>query len=188
MFFSCSGNPRREKTESKKLKLEKTAEPGLRLTVRHGRQTWVQSLRLRSQSEALALTRSRSWSQNRSFDFLKSRSWSPGVWQLLKRPLFYLIYLIFTEIQANCSGQNGLKGKTVDIFSFWDHKGKVEDLTFLDHKAEAFWNHEAEALTSKASALWSRSGIRSGFIPMSELGCRGRVPKEASVGQGVKRE
>ena len=27
--------------------------------------------------------------------------------------------------------------KTVDIFSFWDHKGKVEDLTFSDHEAEA---------------------------------------------------
>ncbi len=47
-------------------------------------------------------------------------------------------FTLFTEIQANCSGQNGLKVKTVDIFSFWDHKGKVEDLTFLDHEAEAF--------------------------------------------------
>ncbi len=64
--------------------------------------------------------------------------------------MFHLITssnLIFIEIQANCAGQNGLKVKTVDIFSFWDHKGKVEDLTFSDHEAEA----EAEAFVKSRS-------------------------------------
>ncbi len=88
------------------------------------------------------------------------------------------IHLIFTKIQANGAGQNGLEVKTVDIFNFWDHKGKVEDLTFLDpkpkpkpkllwsHEAEAkavtFWNHETEpeALASKASALWTHVWIK----------------------------
>ncbi len=71
----------------------------------------------------------------------------------IKRLLFYLIHLIFTEIQATCAGQNGLKVKTVDIFSFRDHKGKVENLSFSDHEAEAF--------VKTRSWSWSRSWSRS---------------------------
>ena len=117
-------------------------------------QTWVRSLRLQSWSfdwimklkPKPKLCLFKSWS--------RSRIWSPGVWWLLKRPLFHLIHLIFTKIQANCSGQDGLKVKTVDIFSFWDHKGKNEDLASLDHEDEAVQSQSFCEVTKLKPKLW----------------------------------
>ncbi len=68
---------------------------------------------------------------------------------------------------------------------FWDHEAKPKPWPFgamkpklktkllPNHEAEAeaetwtFWNHEAEALVQKASALWSRPQSRSSFVAMS---------------------